>query len=50
MSWYVVGDDAPRAVFSCVVGHPRHMGVMVGMDHKQDYLGDEVRTGGKGTK
>ena len=25
------GDDAPRVVFPCIVGRPRHNGVMVGM-------------------
>ena len=30
------GDDAPRAVFPSIVGRPRHPGIMVGMDQKQE--------------
>lgn len=36
------GDDAPRAVFPSIVGKPRHQGVMVGMDQKDSYVGDEA--------
>ena len=36
------GDDAPRAVVRSVVGRPRHQGVMVGMDEKDCYIGDEA--------
>ncbi len=35
-------DDAPRAVFSTVVGRPKHRGVMVGMGRKDSYVGDEA--------
>jgi actin-related protein len=31
------GDDAPRAVFSSVVGRPRHKGVALGMGNKDAY-------------
>jgi len=37
------GDDAPRAVFPSIVGRPRHQGVMVGMGHKDAYVGDEAQ-------
>ncbi|KAL9302511.1 putative Actin family [Arabidopsis thaliana] len=37
------GDDAPRAVFPSVVGRPRHRGVMVGMDEKDTFVGDEAQ-------
>ena len=36
------GDDAPRAVFPCIVGRPRLQGVMVGMGQKDAYVGDEA--------
>ena len=36
------GEDAPRAVFSSIVGRPRHQGVMVGMGQKEVYVGDEA--------
>jgi actin beta/gamma 1 len=38
------GDDAPRAVFSSIVGRPRLPGVMVGMDQKDTYVGDEAQS------
>ncbi|KAI0955197.1 Actin-2, variant 4 [Taiwanofungus camphoratus] len=37
------GDDAPRAVFPSIVGRPRHQGVMVGMNQKDSYVGDEAQ-------
>eukprot|EP01083_Nonionella_stella_P067404 178278_1 len=36
------GDDAPRAVFPTIVGRPRHEGVLVGMNQKDVYVGDEA--------
>ncbi|KAJ0402415.1 hypothetical protein ATCC90586_000013 [Pythium insidiosum] len=38
------GDDAPRAVFPSIVGRPKHLGIMVGMDQKDAYIGDEAQT------
>merc|ERR1712013_530926 len=38
------GDDAPRAVFPSIVGRPRHQGVMVGMEQKDAYVGDEAQS------
>ncbi|KUF83429.1 hypothetical protein AM588_10001540 [Phytophthora nicotianae] len=38
------GDDAPRAVFPSIVGRPKHMGIMVGMDQKDAYVGDEAQS------
>jgi actin beta/gamma 1 len=37
------GDDAPKAVFPSIVGTPKHPGVMVGMDQKDAYVGDEAQ-------
>jgi len=37
------GDDAPRAVFPSIVGRAKHQGVMVGMDQKDAYVGDEAQ-------
>jgi actin beta/gamma 1 len=37
------GDDAPRAVFPSIVGRPKHPGIMVGMDQKEAYVGDEAQ-------
>eukprot|EP01025_Chloroclados_australasicus_P057286 TRINITY_DN7135_c1_g1_i1.p1 TRINITY_DN7135_c1_g1~~TRINITY_DN7135_c1_g1_i1.p1 ORF type:complete len:436 (-),score=41.67 TRINITY_DN7135_c1_g1_i1:240-1433(-) len=38
------GDDAPRAVFPSIIGRPRHPGIMVGMDQKDAYVGDEAQS------
>ena len=37
------GDDAPRTVFPNLVGRPRHPGVIVGMQQKDLYVGDEAQ-------
>lgn len=36
------GDDAPRSVFPTIVGRPKMPGIMVGMDQKDSYVGDEA--------
>ena len=38
------GDDAPRAVFPSIVGRPKHPGIMVGMEARDAYVGDEAQT------
>jgi len=38
------GDDAPRSVFPSIVGRPKHAGVMVGMDQKDAYVGEEAQS------
>ena len=38
------GDDAPRAVCPSIVGRPKHPGIMVGMDQKDAYVGDEAQS------
>ncbi|MCO5569112.1 hypothetical protein L7F22_022819 [Adiantum nelumboides] len=42
------GDDAPRVVFSSIVGRPRHRGVMVmvGMGQKDAYVRDDAQSKG----
>jgi actin-related protein len=37
------GDDMPRSVFPSVVGRPKMPGVMVGIDPKDSYVGDEAQ-------
>mmetsp|Transcript_4149 Transcript_4149/g.6118 ORF Transcript_4149/g.6118 Transcript_4149/m.6118 type:complete len:375 (-) Transcript_4149:75-1199(-) len=37
------GDDAPRAVFPSVVGRSKSKGIMLGMDSKDTYVGDEAQ-------
>ena len=38
------GDEAPRAVFPSIVGRPKMPGIMVGMDQKDSYIGDEAQS------
>ena len=38
------GDDAPRAVFPSIVGRPKMPGIMVGMEQKNSYVGDEAQS------
>jgi len=38
------GDDAPRAVFPSIVGRAKVPGIMVGMDQKDNYVGDEAQS------
>ena len=37
------GDDAPRSVFSTIIGRPRVPGIMVGMDQKHVFMGEEAK-------
>lgn len=37
------GDDAPRSVFSTIVGRPKMPGIMVGLDQKEVYVGEEAQ-------
>ena len=34
----------PRAVFPSIVGRPKMPGIMVGMDQKDSYVGDEAQS------
>lgn len=38
------GDDAPRATFPSIIGRPKHQSVMVGMDVKDLYIGEEAQS------
>ncbi|KAH9300606.1 hypothetical protein KI387_012189 [Taxus chinensis] len=38
------GDDAPKSVFPSIVGRARSKSVMVGMDQKEAYVGDEAQS------
>jgi actin-related protein len=38
------GDDAPRAIFPCIVGRPTSPHLMVGSDQKDSYVGEEARS------
>lgn len=37
------GDDAPRAVFSTIVGRPKVPGIMCGIDQKHVFMGEEAK-------
>jgi actin-related protein len=37
------GEDAPRAVFPSIVGRPKNISVIVGVETKDEYLGDEAQ-------
>jgi actin beta/gamma 1 len=36
------GEDAPRAIFPSIIGRPKNMGILVGIDKKSEYIGDEA--------
>ena len=38
------GVDAPRVLFPSIVGRPKMPGIMVGMDQKDSYVGDEAQS------
>ena len=37
------GDDAPRSSFPAVVGRPKYDNIMVGMNNKESYVGEEAQ-------
>lgn len=39
----IAGDDAPRCCFPAIVGRPKIPGIMVGMNNKEAYVGDEAQ-------
>jgi len=40
----VAGDDAPKASFPSIVGRPKNPGLIVGMDQKDCYVGEEAQS------
>jgi len=39
----VAGEDAPKACFPSITGKPKMPGIMVGMDQKDTYVGEEAQ-------
>jgi len=37
------GEDAPRGTFPSIVGRPKSVNCMVGVDHRDNYIGDEAQ-------
>ena len=37
------GEDAPRAIFPSIIGRPKNQGILVGIDQKSEYIGDEAQ-------
>ncbi len=37
------GDDAPRSSFPSIVGRPKYDNIMVGMNNKEAYVGEEAQ-------
>nr|AIK25771.1 actin I [Pseudokeronopsis rubra] len=37
------GEDAPRAIFPSIVGRPKNPGIIVGVEAKDEYIGDEAQ-------
>lgn len=40
----MAGDDAPRAIFPCIIGRPKHQGIMIGMGQKECFIGEEANS------
>ena len=36
----LASEDAPRSQFPTIIGKPKLPSIMVGMDHKDSYIGD----------
>ena len=36
------GEDAPRAIFPSIIGRPKNPGVIIGVEAKDEYIGDEA--------
>lgn len=40
----LAGEDAPSCVFPSIIGRPKHAGIMVGMEQKDFFVGDEAQS------
>lgn len=40
----MAGEDAPRCIFPSIIGRPKHTGVMVGMNARDIYVGDDAQS------
>lgn len=38
----LAGDDAPKSCFSSLVGKPKHQDVMLGVETKETFIGEEA--------
>jgi actin len=39
----IAGEDAPRCIFPSIVGRPKNPGVIIGVEAKDEYLGEEAQ-------
>ena len=37
------GEDAPCSIFPSIVGRPKNLNVLIGLETKGEYLGDEAQ-------
>jgi actin-related protein len=37
------GEDAPRSIFPSIIGRPKNLNVLIGVECKDEYLGDEAQ-------
>jgi actin-related protein len=37
------GEDAPRAIFPSIIGRPKTISALIGVEAKDEYLGDEAQ-------
>ena len=36
------GEDGPRSIFPSIIGRPKNLNVQVGVEVKEEYIGDEI--------
>jgi len=39
----IAGEEAPKGVFPSIVGRPKNPGIMIGVDGKDVFVGDEAQ-------